>query len=99
MTHYKLFRNARIATFSGSDLWGWIEHGAIVTRGETVLWVGETNNLPAEYVASIDEELGTSPGCRYTRQAPSRAHQFRPPNLKRLSEAQRRTRLVTPEHC
>ena len=63
MTHYKLFRNARIATFSGSDLWGWIEHGAIVTRGETVLWVGETNNLPAEYVASIDEEHDLGGAC------------------------------------
>ena len=59
----KLWRNARIATFDGSEPWGLIEHGAIVTQGETVLWAGETSNLPAEYIASIDEEHDLHGAC------------------------------------
>jgi imidazolonepropionase len=58
-----LWRNAHIATFCGNEPWGWIEHGAIVTQGEAVLWVGETSNLPAEYVASIDEEHDLDGAC------------------------------------
>ncbi len=59
----KLWRNARIATFCGADPWGWIENGTIVTQGDTVLWVGETNNLPAEHLASVDEERDLGGAC------------------------------------
>jgi imidazolonepropionase len=59
----KLWRNARIATFCGNAPWGWIERGAIVTQGETVMWVGDTNNLPPEYVASNDEEHDLGGAC------------------------------------
>ena len=58
-----LWRNARIATFQGNDSWGWIEHGAIVTQRDGVLWVGETSHLPAEYVASIDEQHDLGGAC------------------------------------
>lgn len=58
-----LWRNARIATFHGDEPWGWIEHGAIVTQGEAVLWVGATNNLPAEYISSIAEERDLGGAC------------------------------------
>ncbi len=64
MTHgNKLWRNARIAAFCGEEPWGWIEPGAIVTRGESVLWVGEANNLPAEHVATIDDEYDLDGAC------------------------------------
>ena len=59
----KLWRNARLATFDGNEPWGLIEHGAIITRGESVLWVGETKNLPSEYVAAIDEEHDLGGAC------------------------------------
>ena len=59
----KLWRNARIATFCGSEHWGWIEHGAIVTQGDAVMWVGEKKNLPAEYASSIDEECDVGGAC------------------------------------
>ena len=58
-----LWRNARIATFSGNEPWGWVAHGALVTQGEKVLWVGETNSLPAEYLASIGEEHDLGGAC------------------------------------
>ena len=58
-----LWRNARVATFQGDDSWGWIEHGAIVTQRDAVLWVGETSHLPAEYVASIDEQHDLGGAC------------------------------------
>lgn len=60
VTHPTLWRNARIATFCGTDPWGWIERGAMVTQGDTVLWVGTVDELPAHYVASIavDHDLG-----------------------------------------
>ncbi len=59
----KLWRNARLATFCGSEPWGWIERGAIVTQGEAVLWVGETDDLPAEYVVSIGEAHDLGGAC------------------------------------
>ncbi len=64
MTHSnRLWRNARIATFCGNESWGWIEHGVIVTKGDNVLWVGEANKLPGEYVALIDEEHDLGGAC------------------------------------
>lgn len=59
----KLWRNARVATLEGSQSWGWIEQGAIVTNCETVLWVGEEHSLPAEYVASIDDDHDLGGTC------------------------------------
>jgi imidazolonepropionase len=58
-----LWRNARIATFCGTDPWGWIERGAMVTQGDTVLWVGNDEELPAEYAASIAAEHDLGGAC------------------------------------
>lgn len=63
MTSRKLFHNARIATFRGNEPWGWIEQGAIVTRDQTVLWVGDTNDLPAEFTGAISEEHNLNGAC------------------------------------
>ncbi len=59
----KLWRNARIAIFDGNERWDWIENGAIVTQGETVLWIGETNSLPAKYIASVEGEHDLEGAC------------------------------------
>ena len=58
-----LWRNARIATFCGSEPWGWIEHGAIVTNGDTVRWVGALPNLPAEFTGAISAEHNLNGAC------------------------------------
>jgi imidazolonepropionase len=63
MTNSKLFRNARIATFCGSDPWGWMEQGAIVTQGDTVRWLGALRDLPAEFTATISEEHNLNGAC------------------------------------
>lgn len=62
MSEAVLWRNARIATFSGSEPYGWIEHGAIVTQQDVVQWVGATEDLPAEY-AGIDVEHDLRGAC------------------------------------
>ncbi len=58
MSELVLWRNARIATFTGTEPYGWIEHGAIVTRRDVVQWVGATEDLPAEYAdIAIEHDL------------------------------------------
>ena len=59
----KLWRNARIAAFCGDEPWGWFADGALVTRDEAVLWVGNRSDLPHGYAASIDEEHDLAGAC------------------------------------
>ncbi|WP_342618081.1 imidazolonepropionase [Rhodoferax sp. GW822-FHT02A01] len=49
-----LWRNARLATLAGSAGWGLIEHGAILTQGETLHWVGAESELPAQFTQKIN---------------------------------------------
>jgi imidazolonepropionase len=48
-----IWRNARIATMNADRAWGWIEHGAIVTEGATIAWIGDDGALP--HGAAADE--------------------------------------------
>ena len=48
-----LWRNANLATLSGSSSWGWIEQGAMLTQGETLLWVGAEADLPIDQAPFI----------------------------------------------
>ena len=48
-----LWRNANLATLSGSSSWGWIEQGALLTQGETLLWVGAEADLPIDQAPFI----------------------------------------------
>jgi imidazolonepropionase len=55
-----LWRNANLATLSGSSSWGWIDQGAMLTKGETLLWVGAEADLPidqAEFITHA-QDLG-----------------------------------------
>jgi imidazolonepropionase len=55
-----LWRNANLATLSGSSSWGWIDQGALLTQGETLLWVGAEADLPidqAEFITHT-QDLG-----------------------------------------
>ncbi len=42
-----LWHNAHLATMTGADAWGWIEHGAMLVDGDALQWVGAEADLPA----------------------------------------------------
>jgi imidazolonepropionase len=48
-----LWHNARLATLAGSEPWGWLPQGAMITEGEAIVWVGEAAQLAPELSASI----------------------------------------------
>jgi len=54
-----LWRHARLATLDGPG-WGWVEHGALVTEGELILWAGPEAELPAglRRRVQVDHALG-----------------------------------------
>ena len=58
-----LWRNANIATFFGGEPYGWIEHAAIVTKGDRVQWIGAMDHLPAQQVASFNAEHDLEGAC------------------------------------
>ena len=65
-----LWRNANLATLSGSSSWGWIDQGAMLTQGENLLWVGAEADLPIDQAPFITQtqELGGAlvpPGLIY----------------------------------
>ncbi len=53
-----LWRHARLATLVGTDGWGWREHGALVTEGPTLQWVGDATALPAGLRVDAEHDLG-----------------------------------------
>ncbi|RFO95473.1 imidazolonepropionase [Rhodoferax lacus] len=48
-----LWRHAKLATLHGEAAWGWIEHGAMLAQGETLLWVGAESALPKELIQRL----------------------------------------------
>jgi imidazolonepropionase len=52
-----LWRHARIASFSGSQPWGWIEHGALLVQGAALAWVGEEAALPKGAPVSAEHDV------------------------------------------
>ncbi len=52
-----LWHHARIASLHGSEPWGWLEDGAMLTRGEHIVWCGLRSDLPAEHRQSITQEV------------------------------------------
>jgi imidazolonepropionase len=55
-----LWRNANLATLTGTSSWGWVDQGAMLTQGETLLWVGTEAELPIAHAPHISrtEDLG-----------------------------------------
>ena len=43
-----LWRHARIASLQGDTGWGLIERGALLTRGDTIAWIGAEADLPTQ---------------------------------------------------
>ena len=50
-----LWRNANLATLSDASPWGWTPQGALLTQGQTLLWVGAENQLPKTWVPQISQ--------------------------------------------
>ena len=59
----QLWRNAGIASFHGREPWGWIERGAIVTSGDTVVWLGALSDMPASVRSSVTSEHDLGGAC------------------------------------
>jgi imidazolonepropionase len=56
MTHdLTLWHHAKLATLHGDTPWGWIENGAMLSKGESLLWVGDEAALPAQHAADITQ--------------------------------------------
>ncbi|MBN8508414.1 MAG: imidazolonepropionase [Burkholderiales bacterium] len=53
-----LWRNARLATLAGAEPWGWIERGALLTEGDTIVFAGNDAALPAGLQAGREVDLG-----------------------------------------
>jgi imidazolonepropionase len=55
-----LWRNGRLATLAllpGREPWGWVERGALLSRGPTIQWVGDERALPAGLKAEREIDL------------------------------------------
>ena len=53
-----LWRNARLATLSGEEPWGWIGRGALIVEGDTLRWVGTESDIPATLQPDAEHDLG-----------------------------------------
>ena len=52
-----LWRHARLATFDGPAAWGWMERGALMTRGAQIVWVGEEGQWPQDVTIEAEHDL------------------------------------------
>jgi len=53
MTDLTLWRHTRLATLSGKAPWGLIEDGALLVKGDRLVWVGADTDLPADLRSQI----------------------------------------------
>ncbi len=56
---FKLWTNARLATMTGDpkeNPWGWVEHGAMLSQGEHLLWAGDIADLDPEFRSGLAQE-------------------------------------------
>jgi imidazolonepropionase len=52
-----LWRNARLATLTGTEPWGLIERGALLIEGDRIAWVGSESALPADLRPDAEHDL------------------------------------------
>jgi imidazolonepropionase len=55
-----LWRHARLTTLAQATGWGLVEDGALLTRGDTLEWVGALRDLPGEVHGQIAQEFDLS---------------------------------------
>lgn len=51
-----LWFHARLATLAGTEPWGWVENGALVCQGDTIVWAGSRDALPHALHQGIQAE-------------------------------------------
>ena len=56
MSGTHLWRNARLATLTGPEAWGWVERGALVVEGDRIAWVGTDDAIPDEFARRATAE-------------------------------------------
>jgi imidazolonepropionase len=56
MSH-TLWRHAHLATFTGSEAWGWLGRGALVTEGAQIVWAGPEAQLPRDAHITAEHDL------------------------------------------
>jgi imidazolonepropionase len=52
-----LWRHARLACMTNDRPWGWVEHGALLTQSERILWVGPESDRPQHLQADTQHDL------------------------------------------
>lgn len=57
-THTTLWRHGRLATLASPIGWGWIADGAMLTRGDQLLWVGADADVPSDCQTEREIDLG-----------------------------------------
>lgn len=45
MSAFTLWRNTTLTTLSAND-WGVIENGALISRGDSIVWLGKATQTP-----------------------------------------------------
>lgn len=58
VNQWMLLTNANLVTLGEDSGYGMVENGAIALRGEQIAWVGPTEDIPPEYRASRQKDLG-----------------------------------------
>ena len=53
MANLTYWRNARLATLMGSDPWGWVEDGALLTDDDRIVWAGPQGAVPREHLHEV----------------------------------------------
>lgn len=53
-----LLTNGRLATMTGQKPYGFLEDGAILVEGDSIVWAGALADLPEAYSASSRQDLG-----------------------------------------
>jgi len=56
MATLTLWRNARLATLCGTEPWGWVEDGAVLTDGAMIAWAGPQSDLPRDLLQVVDRD-------------------------------------------
>ncbi len=80
---HTLWRRARVVTLADGAAWDGIEHGALLTEGSTLRWVGAESELPRGLAVAEEHDLGgalVTPGLvdahTHLVYAGQRAHEF-----------------------
>ena len=52
-----LWRHAQLATMAGGSPWGWVDDAALVTQGDSIVWLGVDDQLPPDLAPHAEHHL------------------------------------------